>query len=195
MTTTAKAQRIRTILEAGHTLFSQNGYQNTAMSDIARATGMARTTLYDYFGSKQEILFALLDEVISRRILPDENACPVEQLTQIATGSLERLQKHEALYRILFQELPALDAQVREQVLRWQSLTLDEAKGAIHTGLADGVFSQALQEEDILFAFTALLAGKMNGLLYNPKAYDAREEAGHVMQLFLHGTMKREVTP
>ena len=195
MTKSFKTQRSQDILEAGHNLFAQNGYQNTAMSDIARATGMARTTLYDYFGSKQEILFALLDEVISRRILPDGTASPVEQLTQIATGSLERLQNHESLYRILFQELPALDTQVRDQVLRWQSLTLDEARGAIRAGLTDGVFSQVLQEDDILFAFTALLSGKMNGLLYNPKTYDAQEEADLVIRLFLHGTMKREDKP
>lgn len=194
MSESVKEQRVRTILEAGYTLFAQNGYQKISMADIARATGMGRTTLYDYFGSKQDILFALLDEVISRQIRPDGNASPVEQLSQVAVGSLERLQKHEALYRILFQELPALDSQVREQVLRWQALTLGEANGAIRRGLAEGRFSNELQGDDILFAFTALLSGKMNALLFHPRAFDAREEAKQVMHLFLHGTAVREVT-
>jgi AcrR family transcriptional regulator len=43
------------ILQAASVLFSQRGFTGTTVEDIARASGMAKGTVYLYFSSKEEI--------------------------------------------------------------------------------------------------------------------------------------------
>ena len=50
------------ILEEALTLFSQNGYAGTSMSDIAGALGITKAALYKHFSAKEEMLNALLQK-------------------------------------------------------------------------------------------------------------------------------------
>jgi AcrR family transcriptional regulator len=43
-------------------LFEARGFHDTSVEEIARAAGTSRATLYQYFGSKEEIFVELLDE-------------------------------------------------------------------------------------------------------------------------------------
>lgn len=47
------------ILRSAAVLFSQDGYLNTTMSDIAGKAGVAKGTLYGYFDSKEDLFFEL----------------------------------------------------------------------------------------------------------------------------------------
>ena len=48
-------QRKIAILRQAFSLFAQNGYQNTSLSQLAGACGISRPTLYLYFRDKEEI--------------------------------------------------------------------------------------------------------------------------------------------
>lgn len=52
------------ILETALDLFSVKGYEATSISQIAEAVGIRKASLYSHFGSKQEILDALVQEVL-----------------------------------------------------------------------------------------------------------------------------------
>ncbi len=52
------------ILETALELFSVKGYEATSISQIAEAVGIRKASLYSHFGSKQEILDALVREVL-----------------------------------------------------------------------------------------------------------------------------------
>ena len=53
------------ILEVSLDLFSVNGYEATSISQIADAVGIRKASLYSHFGSKQEILDAVVESVLS----------------------------------------------------------------------------------------------------------------------------------
>lgn len=61
-TTTMTDTRSRLCM-AGLDCIKRHGYEKTTMGDIAAQAGIARPTLYKYFKSKQEILFAGIDTV------------------------------------------------------------------------------------------------------------------------------------
>ena len=44
------------ILTAAARAFAEHGYHGMSMRDLARATGRAPATLYNYFDSKEELL-------------------------------------------------------------------------------------------------------------------------------------------
>lgn len=52
------------ILETALDLFSVKGYEATSISQITDAVGIRKASMYSHFGSKQEILDALVQEVL-----------------------------------------------------------------------------------------------------------------------------------
>ncbi len=57
-----KEQRKEAILVAATGLFDKHGYAATKVEQIAAAAGVSPPTVFNYFGNKQEILFALVDK-------------------------------------------------------------------------------------------------------------------------------------
>src|SRR5437879_7970229 len=49
------------ILDAAQRIFSDRGVQKSTVADIAEAAGVAKGTVYLYFGSKEHLLAALRD--------------------------------------------------------------------------------------------------------------------------------------
>lgn len=54
-----KEERREAILDAAVTLFDQLGYSATTVEQIAARAGVSAPTVFNYFGSKQDILYAL----------------------------------------------------------------------------------------------------------------------------------------
>ena len=61
----AKSQAI---LDSAAALFSKVGYPNAKMQDIAKACGASKSMLYHYFPTKDDLLFAMLEEHLEKVI-------------------------------------------------------------------------------------------------------------------------------
>jgi AcrR family transcriptional regulator len=59
-----RATSRQTIAEAATELFLERGYEGTSVADIATRAGVSRSSFFNYFGSKADILWAGLDERI-----------------------------------------------------------------------------------------------------------------------------------
>lgn len=53
----ARRRKREAVLRVAASAFSQRGFANTSMSDVARALRISKPTLYDYFSTKQDILY------------------------------------------------------------------------------------------------------------------------------------------
>ncbi|HON17384.1 MAG TPA: TetR/AcrR family transcriptional regulator [Spirochaetota bacterium] len=54
-----KEARREQILKAAEKVFSEKGFQNSTISDVAKETGVSDTTIYEYFSSKEDLLFSI----------------------------------------------------------------------------------------------------------------------------------------
>lgn len=61
-------ERKEEILDVAEQLFAEKGFDNASTNDIINKIGIARGTLYHHFNSKEEILDAIVDRMISRSI-------------------------------------------------------------------------------------------------------------------------------
>jgi len=52
-----------TILNAATRLFSEKGYHNTALAEVARVTGVAEGTIFYHFKTKEELFAAILENI------------------------------------------------------------------------------------------------------------------------------------
>jgi TetR/AcrR family fatty acid metabolism transcriptional regulator len=59
------AERRAQILQGAAIVFARNGIDGARMDDIAIESGLSKGTLYWYFDSKQEMVVALVDEVVA----------------------------------------------------------------------------------------------------------------------------------
>jgi len=59
-----KEARRDLILKSAEKVFSEKGFLNSTISDVAKETGVSDTTIYEYFSSKEELLFSIPREGI-----------------------------------------------------------------------------------------------------------------------------------
>jgi AcrR family transcriptional regulator len=66
----ADPHRRETILRAATEVFTEQGFSETRLADIAQRAGVVTSTLYLYFGSKEEMVSAIAQE--NRQLLLDQ---------------------------------------------------------------------------------------------------------------------------
>ncbi len=66
----ADPRRRETILRAATEVFTEQGFSETRLADIAQRAGVVISTLYLYFGSKEEMVYAIAQE--NQHILLDQ---------------------------------------------------------------------------------------------------------------------------
>ncbi len=60
--------KFSSIIDAALKVFGEKGYYNATISEIARTAGVSEATIYEYFGSKEDLLFAIPDEITSQAV-------------------------------------------------------------------------------------------------------------------------------
>jgi AcrR family transcriptional regulator len=143
-----RGERQRAIVWAAAALFDRNGYSETTMDDIAAAVHVTRPTLYKYFSSKGEILYAIhegfIDLVLARhdRRLDTVMSAP-QLLFELMADLLELHETHPGHVRVFFEHhrALALDEQV---TIRGKRDRLQESMEALlERGMATGDFRQS----------------------------------------------------
>lgn len=59
----ASMGRRELILDAALKIFAQKGFQDATISEISRAAGVADATVYEYFKSKEDLLFSIPEKI------------------------------------------------------------------------------------------------------------------------------------
>jgi AcrR family transcriptional regulator len=59
-----KIKKRRCILDAAIKLFSENGFQQTSIEELAREAGVGKGTVYSYFHTKRDIVRAFCDDLL-----------------------------------------------------------------------------------------------------------------------------------
>ncbi|MGO9566515.1 MAG: TetR/AcrR family transcriptional regulator [Desulfomonilaceae bacterium] len=100
--------RKKKILSLARHLFWQNGYSSVSMRDLARANGCQPANLYNYFKTKESILFEVLLEEMEQIVQPishlehEEDGNPVDQLRFIISSHLKVTLSHRRSAKTLF---------------------------------------------------------------------------------------------
>lgn len=100
-------QRRQSILDAALKLFSENGYKETKLTEVAEEARLGKATLYYYFPDKETIFWTIYQEEtiayyqnISEEIVEIEN--PVEIVKSYISGYIDYGYSHPAFLRLIF---------------------------------------------------------------------------------------------
>ena len=98
------------ILIAAPELFAGRGFDGTSIKRISEAADVPPGPIYYYFGKKQELLRALLDErpflpKLRAALEPSPEEDPISTLTDIGLRLYETVEREHKMARIVFREL------------------------------------------------------------------------------------------
>ncbi|MDH3540791.1 MAG: TetR/AcrR family transcriptional regulator [Acidimicrobiia bacterium] len=140
------AHKIRTrvrLVEAAREMFGTRGYSATTHADLAAGAGIGRTTFYEYFESKEDLLVHLVDTAIPE--LNDElfrgleQLGPYEQLSVLVVRMIEFVGT-DTLGLILHTEVPRLPDEVQRRMSAAHDPLSKRFVSIYNSGVAAGVF-------------------------------------------------------
>ena len=109
------------ILEAAAAAIAEHGFYGMSMRGLARATAMALGNCYNYFSSKEDLLFALQQQAFQTLISTVRKALegvesPVAGLYVFIFTHIRYVADHRAVMRVLVHEASALPAARRKTI-------------------------------------------------------------------------------
>jgi TetR/AcrR family transcriptional regulator, cholesterol catabolism regulator len=136
-------KRRHEVFAASVHLFLEKGFRETTMHEIAATAGMGKSTLYDYFKTKDEILLwgmedGIYDLTELAKQIASHDIPAAEKIHQIMHAHLEFLLANKEFYAKVMYEVQRLDleSQKRLQVRRhaYQDLLRELVEDAIREG-------------------------------------------------------------
>ena len=121
-----KRQTRKAIIDAAIRLFTEKGFEQTNMEELARAAGVGKATIYGYFKTKGEIFLAFCEEEVEYAFAAldaklDAEAPLTEQLVAQMMGQLTFVTQNREFGRILARKMTFPDDNL---VLRSRELDL-----------------------------------------------------------------------
>lgn len=95
------------ILDAARELFANEGYENVSMRRIGAKVGCSPMAVYRYFGSKEELLISLCEEVFDRLtemrdLEAEKQMAPIEKVRTTLLKFIEFCISHPNYYKLAF---------------------------------------------------------------------------------------------
>jgi AcrR family transcriptional regulator len=151
------AERRRQIVWRAAELLDLHGYAQTSMEDIAAAVGIAKTSLYYYFKSKDELLYAIHGELINLLIERQDRRAgsglsPEQQLLEVMGDLLELMETHRGHVRVFIEHHRELPDELRATMLTKR----DYYALAVEELFMEGVEQGTIRQTDTRMATLAL---------------------------------------
>lgn len=122
--------RRREIVEKAADEFARHNFHKASMADIARAWGGSKAALYHYFPSKEEILFAVMEDHTALLLdtadsIAKSNAPPAEKLRDLARRFMKIYVGARSRQKVLLNDLDALPPAERRKIVEQQDAIID----------------------------------------------------------------------
>jgi TetR/AcrR family transcriptional regulator, cholesterol catabolism regulator len=150
-------------------IFMKKGFQETSMQEIAAAAGLGKSTLYDYFQTKDEILVYFFEDqwndvIEEAQKIAVQNCGADTRLRKIMEAYLESLQANKNLFLKLSVESQRLKPESQKQIQDKRHAYQDMVRALIEEGIREGMFRPV---NSLLAA--RLLVGNIGLVLYGSR--------------------------
>ena len=133
------------LLDAALDLFGRIGFVETTLGDIADHAGIGRTTFYDYFASKEDLLAGLVEEMLPTifdRLVEEIPAglTATEQLAALVVAMVEFVATDPVFGLTLHRDLPRLAQDTQRRIGATHQRLTAEFGRVYRAGVASGEF-------------------------------------------------------
>ena len=151
------------ILEVAHTEFSEKGLAGARIDEIAASTQTSKRMIYYYFGSKEGLYLAVLEEAYRRMRLTEsqlhlEDLAPEEALRKLVGFTFDHHNANERYIRLVMSENMHRGAYLKQsKIIQKLNVTaIDAIRKLYERGVEGGIFRANLDPVDIHKTISAL---------------------------------------
>ena len=197
VTAAVKKDHRRRLIEAAAEAFASQGYAGARIDDISVAAGLARSTIYNYFESKEAVFRAVLAD-FSERSTSEAAAIPEDgtvrsRLLALALADEAVLSERTAFTRVAFRELLTQPVEVTRSL--WPNRAVDPFDERLRAILGDGQQSGEIRSDKSVDELSRMFATLSNGLLLEHWLPDSpihmKDIPALLVEYFLNGAATR----
>ena len=196
MTKTESENRIKKrIMEISRELYSRYSFRKTTMNDIARELGMTKSSIYYYFGNKEEIFNQMISSDIEKwkKELSDfvgRQDSVQEKLAAYITKKMEIVCSISDFYRSPIEEYHENFSLIEKLRAETDKEEIGIIKEILGEGNRQGVFS--VQDIDMTaLNMLNILKGLEHYYIGRKKGRNLKKAMENMVSLFLNGLIKR----
>lgn len=202
--TRRERERIRQrqeILQAALKLFSEKGYHNVSMHEIAAAAEYAIGTLYKFFSNKEDLYKALIMEQSDRfhsalTAAIESTEDPVEQLRRYVQAKGEVFRSNASVIRLYFAETRGASfnimAGVDMDIRRRREAFLMRLSAIFANGIALGRFSSIAEPYILAVSLDSLCNGFLFLWLESPDRFPYPDNPDDILNILFKGLLREQ---
>jgi AcrR family transcriptional regulator len=169
-------------------LILKQGFAGTSMQEIAQAAGVGKSTLYDYFPTKDHVLLFIFEEELEMLQEQAEGiaaqAIPAqEKLTKILEKQLAFLLDNKNFFTEISMQAVQLGQAGQQRIMKRRYAYQDLVRGILDQGVQEGVFRPINTR-----LATRTLISVMEVLIYTTRPTGTPQEMlADALDMFMHG--------
>lgn len=135
----------RELLDAAHAYLCETRSADVSLAEVAARAGIGRTTFYEYFRDRDDLVAALVEEILPGVVERLIASVPAEgtysqRLRAMAVATVEYLAADEVLGLILHRELPRLGQAAQDRIAMAHADLSQEMAALYRKGVEAGEF-------------------------------------------------------
>lgn len=160
------AIRREQITDAAFKVFSEKGYNNTTVADIAAELDLGHSTVYRYFESKLDIASTIIDEVIveAMQALSMESPDMItsledyrQALSRIGVRFFDFLGDNPRLHRFLFFEGMQIDPSITRKINEAFDTIASYTESHLRNGIKRGFLDSGIHPREAAYAINGMV--------------------------------------
>jgi AcrR family transcriptional regulator len=161
------------VLDAVIVVLAERGYESTRFADVSAASGVAISTLQNYFGSREDMVIEAMElsadrEVVALETVATTELDPWERLVAMIDRSLE-LPDQARQMLVEFWRSAMRDDELREYSVEMQMRYRAPFLAAVREGSEQGAFRLTHRPDDVTdFVLSALAGVIISRVLHHP---------------------------
>ncbi len=195
-----KAQQRREMLEAALSLFTEKGYHNVTMHEIAFKAEFAIGTLYKFFRNKEDLYRALMLEsaqefhdVVRSAMAQQEDV--VEKLRDFIRAKAEVFRAHIPMIRLYFSESRGesfnLKAGLDSEVRQLHDEFLKDLEAVFTDGIRQKRFRRIADPHLLAVALDGISTAFLFRWIETPESYTYPEDPDTILDILFKGLVEK----
>ena len=193
-----KLRQRKEMLSAALGLFSEKGYHNVSMQEIAQKAEFAIGTLYKFFKSKEDLYKALVLEAVNRfdvaltKVLKEPTE-EIEKLRNYARTKGDLFRANVAMVRLYFAEtrgasfnVLTLDSEIRERYDRF----IQDLAAVFETGMRKRRFKRIADPCHLAIALDSLMNTFLFLWVEAPEHHPYPEDSDAILDILFKGLVE-----